>query len=82
MLEDKKLKFLDLKIPLGCLLTFYGIVLTLYGIFTDPTFYVKSLNIDINLRWGIVMLVIGVVLIIASYNTYAKNKKHTSMDKK
>lgn len=61
--EKKKLHFLDLKIPLGCLLTFYGIVLTVYGIFSDKSMYSKSLGIDINIWWGLIMLVIGVFVL-------------------
>ena len=40
--EKKKAKFLDLQLPLGGLLTFYGIVLTIYGLFTKPEVYQKS----------------------------------------
>lgn len=58
-----KLKFLNLKIPLGCLLIFYGIVLDFYGLITDKAFYQKSFGIDINLIWGSVMLVLGLALI-------------------
>lgn len=75
MTEEKKPTFLDLKIPLGCLLTFYGILLTIYGIFTDHNMYNKSLNIDVNLIWGIVMLIIGVILLIGAYKTRSKHKK-------
>jgi len=75
MTENKKPHFLDLKIPLGCLITFYGIVLTLYGIFTNPEMYRKSLDINVNFGWGLLMLVIGVVLLIAARKTYTKQNK-------
>lgn len=70
----KKLHFLDLKIPLGCLLTFYGLVLTIYGIFTDPSIYRKSLGIDVNIWWGLLMLVIGVFLLGLVISGRQKNK--------
>jgi membrane-bound ClpP family serine protease len=72
--------FIDLKVPLGILLTFYGLVLTLYGIFTGPEFYQKSFGVDLNLIWGIAMLVIGIFLLILAFVTRAK-KKHGSVKK-
>lgn len=75
MAEEKKPHFLDLKIPLGCLITFYGILLSVYGIVTDPEMYRKSLDIDINLLWGLIMLGIGIIILIAAYRTRTKNTK-------
>lgn len=69
--------FLDLKIPLGCLITFYGLVLILYGYFTDSAVYQKSLNINVNVIWGCVMLVIGVVLLVAAVITH-RNKSNVN----
>ncbi len=55
--------FFDLKIPLGALLTFYGLVLFVYGLVGPKSIYSKSLNIDVNLIWGIVMLIIGIAFL-------------------
>jgi hypothetical protein len=49
----------DLRFPIGLLFSFYGLVLVFYGFFSNPEIYERSLNIDINLVWGIVMLVFG-----------------------
>ena len=51
--------FFDLKIPLGSLLSGYGAVLILYGLFGGSALYEKSLGININLLWGIVLLIAG-----------------------
>jgi hypothetical protein len=51
--------FFDLKIPLGGLLTFYGSVLLLYGIFGSHAIYAMSFGINVNLIWGIVMILAG-----------------------
>lgn len=60
MEEDTKRKhFFDLKIPLGSLLSAYGVILLLYGLFGAQDVYGKSLGININLVWGLVMLVVG-----------------------
>jgi hypothetical protein len=60
MEETKKTKhFFDLKIPLGSLLCFYGLILTAYGLFADNALYEKSLGININFIWGIVVFLAG-----------------------
>ncbi len=51
--------FFDLKIPLGSLLCTYGVVLVLYGLFGDPSLSEKSLGININLQWGILVFAVG-----------------------
>ena len=57
-MEQQK-HFFDLKTPLGSLLGAYGLILALYGILGDSSLYDKSLGININLLWGIVMLFAG-----------------------
>jgi hypothetical protein len=50
---------LDLKLPIGWLLSAYGVLLTVYGLMTEKEMYAISLCINVNLIWGILMLVIG-----------------------
>ena len=68
-MTEHKPRFLDLKLPLGCLLAFYGVVLTIYGLFTNAEFYKKSFGIDANLIWGIVLLIVGGIILIAYFKT-------------
>jgi len=50
----------DLRYPIGILFSAYGIILTAFGAFTNGTdIYKKSLGDNINLQWGIVLLVFG-----------------------
>ncbi len=51
---------LDLRIPMGLMFTLVGLILTVFGLSTmgDPM-YVKSLGLNANLDWGIVLLVFG-----------------------
>ncbi len=51
--------FFDLKIPLGSLLSFYGFILVLYGVFGPRYIYEKSLGLNVNLIWGVLILLIG-----------------------
>ena len=50
---------LDLKLPIGWLLSAYGVLLTVYGLMTKKEMYAISLGINLNLIWGILMLAIG-----------------------
>jgi len=45
----------DLRLPIGILFSFYGILLVIYGAVSDKAQYAKSLNMNINLVWGVVM---------------------------
>lgn len=54
----------DLRLPLGLMFTLFGAMLTVYGLVTDAAVYKKSLGININLGWGLVMLAFGVVMLV------------------
>ncbi len=50
---------LDLKLPIGWLISAYGVLLTGYGLLTGKEMYAISLGINLNLIWGILMILIG-----------------------
>jgi hypothetical protein len=50
---------LDLKLPIGWLLSAYGVLLTVYGLLTKKEMYAISLGLNLNLAWGLLMIVIG-----------------------
>ncbi len=50
---------LDLRYPIGLLFAVFGLILTVYGIVSDKTIYQKSLGMDVNLWWGLVLLAFG-----------------------
>jgi hypothetical protein len=55
----------DLRLPIGALFTLYGALLVLYGAFSDPAQYERSLGLNVNLIWGLVLLVFGLGMLIA-----------------
>ena len=63
--EPKKGHFLDLKIPLGGLLSFYGAALVLYGLLSGKEAYARSMGVNVNLIWGVVILAVGAALLLA-----------------
>jgi hypothetical protein len=52
---------LDLRLPIGGLFTVLGIMLIGYGLATagNTAMYERSLGININIWWGVVMLATG-----------------------
>jgi hypothetical protein len=57
---------LDLRWPIGLMFTLLGAMLTITGLVTrsDAEVYQRSLGIDINLWWGLVLLAFGVFMLI------------------
>lgn len=54
---------MDLRLPIGIIFTLYGFILIGYGLFTRASaIYAKSLGINVNIYWGIVLLVFGLVM--------------------
>ena len=57
---------LDLRIPMGLMFTLTGAIMTAWGIKSngDANLYAKSLGINANLWWGLVLLVFGLTMYI------------------
>ena len=55
---------LDLRTPMGLMFSFVGVILAAFGAATrsDPALYDKSLGINVNLWWGIVLLIFGQIM--------------------
>ncbi|MBN2350918.1 MAG: hypothetical protein JXJ22_18925 [Bacteroidales bacterium] len=56
---------LDIKLPIGLMFTLLGVLMTVFGLITssNAAMYQKSLNININLWTGVVMLIFGVFML-------------------
>jgi hypothetical protein len=65
---------LDVRLPIGGLFTVLGLLLGGYGLATaaDAAQYARSLSVNINLWWGLVMLVFGVLLLWSA--THSRRK--------
>jgi hypothetical protein len=54
---------LDLRLPIGLMFTIIGAMLTVFGLVSDDAIYVRSLGINVNLRWGLVLLGFGLAML-------------------
>ncbi len=50
---------LDIRWPIGLMFSIVGLLLTGYGIFSHAEVYQRSLGINIDLIWGLLLLVFG-----------------------
>jgi hypothetical protein len=52
---------LDIRWPIGLMFSLVGVMLVIYGLATgsDTELYRRSLDININLRWGLVLVAFG-----------------------
>ena len=54
----------DLRLPIGIMFSTFGLILTIFGSISDKKIYEEhSLGININLIWGLVLLVFGVFML-------------------
>ncbi|HET9384038.1 MAG TPA: hypothetical protein VFO67_02745 [Gemmatimonadales bacterium] len=66
---------LDLRIPIGGMFTIFGVVLIVWGLVSDEAIYARSLGINVNLWWGLVLLVFGLLMLWLAYRAVASKPK-------
>jgi membrane protein implicated in regulation of membrane protease activity len=73
---------LDIRLPIGGLFTVLGLLLGGYGLATssEAAHYAPSLGVNINLWWGLVMLVFGVLLLAAATKTRRRASARPAME--
>jgi hypothetical protein len=56
---------LDIRLPIGGMFAIIGLLLAAYGLVTagDAQLYSRSLLVNINLWWGVAMLVFGALML-------------------
>ena len=55
---------LDVRFPIGLMFSVFGVVLAVFGLVSDPRIYEEnSLGINVNLRWGLVVLLFGITML-------------------
>ncbi len=57
---------LDIRIPLGLIFLITGGLMSVYGLFTrgDGALYRRSMGINLNLTWGAILFVFGLVMFL------------------
>jgi multisubunit Na+/H+ antiporter MnhG subunit len=57
---------LDIRIPLGLIFLIVGGLMSIYGLITRnaPAIYEKSMGINLNLTWGAIMFIFGLIMFL------------------
>lgn len=67
---------LDIRLPIGFLFSILGVILMVFGLvsFTDTAMYQRSLNVNINLWWGLAMTVFGLIMLALAWRASRRTK--------
>jgi hypothetical protein len=60
---------LDIRFPIGLLFSVLGALLAVYGAISDSSVYERSLGVNINLWWGIALLVFGCFMLLLAWKS-------------
>jgi hypothetical protein len=64
---------LDVRVPMGLLFLILGVILTTYGVMSDPAIYSRhSLGQNVNLNWGIIFCLFGGTLLFLARRKSSK----------
>jgi hypothetical protein len=55
---------LDIRVPLGLLFAVLGLLLAIFGAAGQKDLYARSLGINVNLWWGLVLLLFGICTLL------------------
>ena len=55
---------LDIRLPIGLLFSIFGVLLIGYGALGNKLIYARSLDVNVNLWWGLIMLGFGLVMFV------------------
>jgi hypothetical protein len=53
---------IDIRLPIGVLFSLLGVILTGYGLVGNSSLNQQASGVNINLSWGVVLLVFGLAM--------------------
>jgi hypothetical protein len=69
---------MDIRIPIGSMFAVLGLLLAGYGALGPHDIYEKSLGLNVNLGWGVVLLVFGAIMLYLGWRTPSADKSSTA----
>lgn len=58
---------LDIRWPIGLMFSLVGVLLVVTGLMSSPESYQRALGINIDLWWGLVLLVFGASMVFLAW---------------
>jgi len=65
----------DVRVPIGLMFSVFGVMLVAWGLVSDEALYQRSMGVNVNLWWGLVMLAFGAVMLGLAWRGRAKRKE-------
>jgi protein-S-isoprenylcysteine O-methyltransferase Ste14 len=66
---------LDVRFPIGGMFAIIGAMLTVYGVVSPSALYRRSLGINVNLWWGLVLVVFGLVMLVFAFRALKDERR-------
>jgi hypothetical protein len=54
----------DIRVPMGLMFSIFGVILIVFGLVSDRAIYARSLGINLNLYWGLLLLAFGGIMLL------------------
>ena len=71
---------LDVRLPIGFMFAIFGVILAGYGLISGPEVYQRSLGINVNLWWGLVLIGFGAIMLLLAARSRRPTSKKQSTD--
>lgn len=71
---------LDIRLPIGLMFGLLGAVLAIYGVVSDPAIYARSLGYNVNLWWGVTLLVFGAICLYLGRGSAAALRRRSEAE--
>lgn len=72
---------LDIRLPLGLLFSIFGLLLLVFGLSSNQELYERSLGINVNSWWGMVLLLFGLALFLLGRRSHRRLARVESSSK-
>ena len=64
-----------MRFPIGGMFAIIGAMLVVYGLLSPAALYERSLGINVNLWWGLVLLAFGVVMLVFAFRALKDERR-------
>jgi hypothetical protein len=65
---------LDIRIPIGLMFGIIGVLLAIFGLSSEPSLYVRSLGINVNLFWGLALVAFSAVMLALAWRAHTRTR--------
>jgi hypothetical protein len=64
----------DVRLPIGLMFSIFGVMLVIFGLASNEAIYQRSLGINVNLWWGLVLVAFGAAMLWMAWRGRARGR--------